>query len=73
MKLLIVNISSTLFEAPEQVLALPIGPRNDEKKTIIDKDVHAKDSERNTVNWCKIGKNRVKSRKIFLYKKIGLC
>ena len=49
MKLLIVNISPTLFEAPEHVLALPIGPRNDEKKTIIDKDVHIKDSERNIV------------------------
>jgi hypothetical protein len=49
MKLLIVNISPTLFEAPEQVLALSIGPRNDEKKTIIDKDVHIKASERNIV------------------------
>jgi hypothetical protein len=45
MKLLIVNLSPSLFEASEQVLALPIGPRNDEKKTIIDKDVHVKDSD----------------------------
>jgi hypothetical protein len=45
MKLLIVNLSPSLFEAPEEVLALPIGSKNDEKKNIINKDVHAKDPD----------------------------
>ena len=62
MKLLIVNISPTLFEAPEQVLALPIGPRNDEKKTIIDKDVHIKDSDKRfREEYSKIAQNKKKS------------
>jgi hypothetical protein len=40
MKLLIVNIPPSLFEAPEEVLAMPIGLRNDEKKTPVSVSLH---------------------------------